>query len=71
MLLSIVVLLSLAAIYCGTMWLCLAISFWPHRHALQNSPETRYELQQQTFHLGLCFILTIGFLGIILTQGAV
>jgi hypothetical protein len=48
------ILLVLVAIYCGGSWLFLA--FRSFRHNENWEPET--------FHLGLCFILAIGFLGL-------
>lgn len=49
------ILLRLAAVYCGGMWLFLAY------HAMR----TGEDVETQTFHLGLCFILAVGFLGMI------
>lgn len=55
----ILVMLTLSALYCGGAWLFLAI----------HSFRTRVDVELYTFHLGLCFILSIGFLGVLL-QGA-
>lgn len=51
--------LALVAIYCGTMWLVLAVV----------SFRTGRDVETETFHLGLCFILAIGFLGLIFGAG--
>lgn len=51
--------LALTALYCGGMWGFLAF--------LTFRDGTNYE--RETFHLGLCFILAIGFLGLILRAG--
>jgi hypothetical protein len=48
--------LALAATYCGAMWLVLAVV----------SFRTGRDVERETFHLGLCFILAVGFLGLIL-----
>ena len=48
--------LVVAALWCGGMWLFLA------RHGLK----TGVDVETETFHLGLCFVLALGFLGLIL-----
>lgn len=48
--------LFLSALYCGGMWLVLAVQSW----------RTGVDFERETFHLGLCFILSIGFAGLIL-----
>lgn len=54
--------LALAAIYCGGMWLWLvAISF---KHRASAPTEYGDTIERYTFHLGLCFILAAGFLGL-------
>lgn len=63
---AIKLLLALVAIYCGSAWVWLAVSFWLKRKAVEvadNAAEVRRDVQANTFHLGLCFILAIGFLG--------
>ena len=51
--------LALAAGYCALTWVVLAvISF-----------RTGRDVERETFHLGLCFILALGFLGLIYGQG--
>lgn len=51
--------LALAAGYCALMWLVLAvISF-----------RTGRDVETETFHLGLCFLLALGFLGLIFGHG--
>jgi flagellar biosynthesis protein FliR len=52
----IIIALAVAAVYCGGMWIVLA--------ALGMVRKADYETE--TFHLGLCFLLAIGFLGLIL-----
>ena len=44
--------LVVAAAYCAVMWLVLAVS----------SIRTGAEYERETFHLGLCLILALGFL---------
>lgn len=63
------ILLALSALYCGGMWLFLAIRAWPRREVFRYDTAARQELQSHTFHLGLCFILAAGFLGLILAIG--
>jgi hypothetical protein len=53
------VLLAVSALYCAGMWVFLAI----------YAARMRTNLETETFHLGLCFILSIGFLGLLLAQG--
>lgn len=65
MLTLIEILLGLSALYTGGMWLWIAITTWPLRHALKELPENRKEIADFTFRLGLCFVLSIGFLGLI------
>jgi hypothetical protein len=45
---------AVAALYSGGMWLYLA------RHSLKRGAD----VEVQTFHLGLCLILALGFLGL-------
>lgn len=47
--------LILAALWCGAMWLYLAF----HTYRYGRNAET------ETFHLGLCLVLALGFLGLI------
>lgn len=54
--------LALAAIYCGGMWLWLVGVSLKHRSA--DAPEYHETIERYTFHLGLCFILATGFLGL-------
>lgn len=54
------IMLALSAIYCAGMYSFLAILTFRNREDYEN----------ETFHLGLCFILAIGFLGLILTSGS-
>lgn len=61
------ILLVLAALYCGGMWLWVAGSALKNRATLDWGVWQAMELN--TFHLGLCFILAAGFLGIILAIG--
>lgn len=48
------ILLALAALYCGGAWLFLTFRSFRFNE--------NWELE--TFHLGLCFILALGFLGL-------
>ena len=58
--------LGLSAIYTGAMWLWMAVQSWRYREGYKADPELRREVQGYTFHLGLCFILSAGFLGLLL-----
>jgi hypothetical protein len=58
---AIVILLVLSALYCGGMYLFRVAAFY--RAQGMDSPAS---LENDTFHLGLCFILSIGFLGLLL-----
>jgi hypothetical protein len=49
--------LALAAVWSGGMWLYLA--FHGYRYGA--------DVERETFHLGLCFVLALGFLGLIET----
>jgi hypothetical protein len=59
------VLLALVALYCGGAWLFVAWSFWRVRKKVVSA-DIRRDVQTNTFHLGLCFILALGFLGLLL-----
>jgi hypothetical protein len=59
----ITVLLAASAVYCGGMWLWLCGVSIAKRRELGF--DMLVEFERQTFHLGLCFILSIGFLGLI------
>lgn len=59
----ITILLALSALYCGAMWLWLAGLSIVRRS--QYDQATLIEFERETFHLGLCFILSIGFLGLL------
>jgi hypothetical protein len=48
--------LILAVGYCALMWLVLAVI-------------SLRDVETETFHLGLCFILAVGFLGMIYGGG--
>lgn len=61
MLTLIEILLGIAALYSGGMY-ALHFIQW----ARFGFGPVAYETHQETYHLGLCFILSIGFLGIIL-----
>lgn len=56
-------LLIFSATYCGGAWLWL--SWTAIRHGARYSYEHHVEIERQTFHLGLCFILALGLLGLI------
>lgn len=63
MLVIIQILLAISAAYFGGMWLWMA-GLSVFRRAQYDFP-TLIEIERQTFHLGLCFILSAGFLGLI------
>lgn len=63
--LAIKIMLGLTALYCGGMWgLCFA-RFIGGKYRLDDHEA----VERHTFHLGLCFILAIGFLGLINSNG--
>lgn len=51
---SIASILTVVAIYCAAMYLFLAFRAFRYRE----------DRELETFHLGLCFILAVGFLGL-------
>lgn len=55
--------LALIALYCAGMWGWLAWIGVADRRRLDR--DDLIELERQTFHLGLCLILCLGFLGLI------
>jgi hypothetical protein len=57
----IIIALALSAIYSGGTYIYVYVM------ALRGLVEAR-DAELNTFHLGLCFILSVGFLGIILGQ---
>ena len=58
----IMVMLTVIAAYCFGMWLRLA-----YHGMTQNLLTTELEsIEQQTFHLGLCGVLALGFVGLML-----
>lgn len=59
------ILLALAACYCGGMYLFLAVTSFRYRAGYKVRPELADQIERYTFHLGLCFILALGFLGVI------
>ena len=61
--LIIIALLLIVSLYCGGMWLWMAWIMLDDRGRLSRADLIEFE--RQTFHLGLCFILAIGFLGLI------
>lgn len=62
--------LIVSAAYAGGTWLAQLVGFLRNLDAYRASPDAAGRLEAHTFHLGLCFILAIGFLGLILIQGA-
>lgn len=58
----IAVILALVVIYCFGMWIFAAVQHY--RHSFTDAAEEIIE--RYTFHLGLCGIIAIGFLGLIL-----
>jgi hypothetical protein len=59
------ILLSVVAVYCGSMWLYLFASYNTNRIASEGEQVAREEARA----LGVCFILAAGFLGLILSNG--
>lgn len=55
--------LTIIALYCGGAWLWLSHLAFKHRGTYVDADLV--EIERQTFHLGLCLILSIGFLGLI------
>lgn len=55
-----VIALVVSAIYSGGSWLYRGFQAYTGRIIVDE------ELEAHTFHLGLCFILSIGFLGLLL-----
>ena len=51
--------LVFAALWCGGSWLFLAYV----------GIRKRVDVEQSTFRLGICFVLSVGFLGLILSNG--
>ena len=56
-------LLVLSALYCAGMWLWIAGAATFHRRRLSHA--MMLELERQSVHLGLCFIVAIGLLALI------
>lgn len=63
---AIIIILLLIALYCGGMWTWIARVTIRDRRLMNR--DDLIELERQTFHLGLCLVLAIGFIG--LTAGA-
>lgn len=62
---AIIVMLAMSALYCGATWLAMAVLSVLTRSNLRSNEELRREFQAYTFQVGLCFILSAGFLGLI------
>lgn len=58
------VLLALAALYCGAAWAYIVGSALMLQR--RGAEYDQVQVENDTFHLGLCFILSIGFLGLML-----
>lgn len=83
MLTIICILLALVALYCFGMWGYIAYRNWKQVRAFKQAyRDRRIELsaklsaqldtsERYTFHLGLCGIIALGFLGLILSMGMV
>ena len=65
----IVALLAVAAAYSGGMWLFTAVQSFRAREAYETRPDLADRIELYTFHLGLCFILALGFIGLIVGEG--
>lgn len=61
------ILLAIAATYSGGMYAVQFVGIIRHYKAFQ--PGAAEAMERHTFHLGLCFILAVGFLGLILNHG--
>jgi hypothetical protein len=60
----VIIVLAVAAIYCGGFWLYMAVANAVGRfNRFDDAQRDRLELY--TFHLGLCCIIACGFLGLI------
>lgn len=59
----IIILLNLIALYTGGMWLYLG--FQTTRRGIVLERDEAWNYERHTFHLGLCCILALGFLGLI------
>jgi amino acid permease len=57
------ILLAAAALYGGVMWLFVA---WVSFRTKSATPEQNDRIERYTFHLGLCCIVALGFLGLLL-----
>lgn len=55
--------LVLSALYCGGAWVWLCYLGIRNHSTLTDTQHS--ELESGTFHLGLCFILSTGFLGLL------
>lgn len=64
--LLIIAALALTALYTGGTWLVSLVTFLRNREAFAADDHANWQLETHTFHLGLCFVLAIGFLGLIL-----
>lgn len=54
--------LAVSAVYCGGMWLWLAVITGFNRAGDEGQ---RRAVATDTFHLGLCFVISVGFLGVL------
>jgi hypothetical protein len=61
----ITLMLTIAAAYTGGSWLWMAYQAYAGRASLRNDESLRREVQDFTYHLGVCFILAVGFLGLL------
>lgn len=52
-----------------TLMLAAGYSAVAYAYLFARSVAKGEDWENETFHLGLCFILAVGFLGLILTQG--
>lgn len=57
-------LLAASALYCAGMYVLRIVAFFR-----AQGMDSAASLENDTFHLGLCFILSLGFLGIIMKVG--
>lgn len=63
------ILLGIAALYSGGMYAFQFTVFIRNYSAYVLDPSAADAAERYTFHLGICFIVSLGFLGLILVSG--
>lgn len=64
----IIIALVVSAIYSGGMYLWCFAAYARNLPAFRLDRDASEAMERHTFHLGLCFILSVGFLGLILGE---